>query len=271
MACFAYLALLMPLSAALRQQSPIDPPPTVRQDDAAYTLQDLQDLQSDRIALDSAFLDMASPEGAKLLREWTDKLESNLKAHKVFVSEGNTNEEKVIQQAETYSDMAEQGALKTVCETGFNAGHSALRFLTLSKAQVYEFDLGAHKYAHISADFLTQSFPGRLNVTFGDSTQTVPAFHKANPGVKCDLAIVDGGHSYEVAMADLASFNKMVRANHVLVMDDTPCKATWCQGPNEAWKDMKRRGCITETRSVPMGRKRGFVIGKYTDKCMEAE
>lgn len=194
---------------------------------------------------------------------WTQRLEANLQQKGMVVTEGNSGQNRVARQANRYNSLARSPGLTTVCETGFNAGHSALRFLVLSDAHVYEFDLGMHDYSHESAVFLQRSFPGRLTVTWGDSTVSLPNFSQANPSVKCDIIIVDGGHDFHVAMADLRNFMRMASTSHTLVIDDTPCNALHCQGPTEAWSQLKRSGCIAETESVLMRADRGFSIGRY--------
>ena len=60
-----------------------------------------------------------------------------------------------------------------------------------------------HVYARPMAQYLNETFPGRLYVHFGDSTVTVPQFIRENPNFRCDFILVDGGHTYEVAKADL--------------------------------------------------------------------
>mmetsp|Transcript_114881 Transcript_114881/g.199023 ORF Transcript_114881/g.199023 Transcript_114881/m.199023 type:complete len:280 (+) Transcript_114881:106-945(+) len=167
-------------------------------------------------------------------------------------------------QTNAYDQWARRAPLKTVCEVGFNAGHGALRFLSQSNAHVYEFDIGVHAYSHVAADFLAAKFPGRLTLTWGDSTKTLPQFHAQHPDVKCDLIIVDGGHSLPVATADLLNFVVMASASHILVIDDTYCNAPSCVGPTSAWQNLIAKGCIQEVERVPMGPLRGFSFGKYT-------
>jgi hypothetical protein len=182
--------------------------------------------------------------------------------------EGNSNEADAKAEQERYDTLARGPTLKTYCETGFNAGHSALRFLAQSAAKVYEFDLGTHEYAQTAAEFLQKSFPGRLVVTWGDSQKTLPRFQMENPNVKCDVVVVDGGHDFEIAESDLRNFLPMVSPHHILVIDDTPCTPGWCEGPTKAWSKLVQTGCVTQTDSVPMGNNRGFSVGKYNvDKC----
>jgi hypothetical protein len=100
-----------------------------------------------------------------------------------------------------------QDDVRNICEIGFNAGHSALNWLTASPhTKVFAFDIGHHHYTAHGFEFLRQLFPRRLQLTMGDSTDTVPTFAKLNPGLKCDLLLIDGGHLLETARADLLNF-----------------------------------------------------------------
>lgn len=166
-------------------------------------------------------------------------------------------------QTQRYDEWAKSKNIKTVCETGFNAGHSALRFLAQSEARVYEFDLGAWPYGKVAASFLTGKFPWRFNITWGNSTQTLQKFHAEHPDVTCDLIIVDGGHFGGVAFSDLVNFAAMASESHILLMDDTPCDAAWCEEPTDSWKKLVNMGCIEQTASTPMGKWRGFSVGRY--------
>jgi len=166
-------------------------------------------------------------------------------------------------QTETYNDLARDTTFDTICETGFNAGHSALRFLAQSNAALYEFDLGSHKYSKVAAGFLSKRFGSRLNNIWGDSTKSLPKFHAEHSDVKCKVVIVDGGHAFNVALADLINFEQMAASDHVLTIDDTPCDASYCEGPNKAWKQLVDEGCVQETLANHMGLGRGFSVGRY--------
>jgi hypothetical protein len=62
----------------------------------------------------------------------------------------------------------------------------------------------------------------------------------ADKPLACDVIVVDGGHDYEVAKADLQSMRAFARSpRHLLIMDDTPCVAYYCDGPNRAWRESR--------------------------------
>lgn len=120
-----------------------------------------------------------------------------------------------------------------MCETGFNWGVSALAFLYSSPAvSVQSFDLPSgwpgsgtadKPYLGIAREWLLHRFPGRLNLTLGDSLHTVPT--RATQGREgsagaCDLTFVDGGHTYGHAYADMRSFRCAARSYSLVLADD---------------------------------------------------
>lgn len=205
-----------------------------------------------------------SREKKEELDSWLQKLHAHLEENGVSALGANGSAGPDREQMRTVLDsLAQEPWIKTVCETGFNQGDTALRFLVLSDAQVYDFDLGTLNYTKVAAEFLQENFPGRLHLTWGDSTHTLPAFHESRPSVSCDLAIVDGGHSHHVARADIRNFSPMVPEQHVLFVDDTPCAAGWCVGVNRAWEEMRDAGCIEQTMEHRHDDWYGFRTGLY--------
>ena len=177
---------------------------------------------------------------------------------------GNSFDSKV--QPRLYYWLAGRPWVNTICETGFNAGHSTLQWLTGNDdTVVYSFDIGKYNYTRPMAHYMNKTFPGRLHLMIGDSRETVPHFSDSN--VKCDVVVVDGGHSREVALADLR--NMQVVANmerHVIVFDDLPCgRAEFVPDLGVAWNQMRADGHIVERYACseqPMKLK-GFTIGYY--------
>jgi len=195
--------------------------------------------------------------------KWLFKdLEHQLQVAGQQVTEGHTATVADKQTAQ-YDAWARDPNIKTICETGFNAGHSALRFLAQSNATLFEFDLGVHPYGKVGAQFLMNKFPGRLHTLWGDSTVVMPLFRWQRSDVHCDLMVVDGGHQYDVAKSDLKNFAKMASKSHIVAIDDSPCTDELCVGPTRAWQELIQQGCIAQTQSVTMSASRGYSVGHF--------
>ena len=86
--------------------------------------------------------------------------------------------------------------------------------------QLVSFDLGNHEYTPSSLHFLQDNFRGRLQMVLGDSTIAVPTFNSLHPDFKCDVIFIDGGHSYEVASADIRNMADLAHDGTWLAIDD---------------------------------------------------
>jgi len=141
-----------------------------------------------------------------------------------------------------YQALSAQRIVETICEIGFNAGHSSITWLVANpKAHLYSFDL-PHSYQEIGVSLINELFPGRLTVTNGNSTETIPQFFANNPTIMCDIAHVDGGHDYVTALADLNNLGSRVKAGGILLIDDTLCPGKpWCVGPQMAWDEYVKK------------------------------
>ncbi|EKX41259.1 hypothetical protein GUITHDRAFT_153900 [Guillardia theta CCMP2712] len=110
-----------------------------------------------------------------------------------------------------------------VCETGFNGGHSASLFLLSDpRVRYYGWDLGVYSAAKVVAKKLSEEFPGRLQVMWGDSKKTVPSFFEQN-SLLCDLVVIDGEHSYNGVQSDLGVISKHMKGKWQVFVDD--CEA----------------------------------------------
>ena len=154
--------------------------------------------------------------------------------------------------------------VRTICETGFFIGYSSFNWLTgNSNTHVNSFDL-RNQCGKLTASFLQTAFPGRLDVIWGDSKLTIPAFTKKNPNFKCDLIFIDGGHTYPDFKTDI--LNLRAHANprhHILVLDDVP--RTGLEGIAKAWKEELMAGRVEEDFKCQFSTelKRGFTVGRY--------
>ncbi|ESN98381.1 hypothetical protein HELRODRAFT_192900 [Helobdella robusta] len=156
-------------------------------------------------------------------------------------SEGHSGQ--VPEQRMVMHYLASTPSIRTICETGFNYGHSSFNFLTSNlKASVYSFDLGSHKYARKMAELLPgllnlKGLQGeRLTVRFGDSTVEVPKAISEGKLPLCDLMFVDGGHTYPIARADLLNFARHSNEDNLIIFDDYP--TDWGKAIGRAWQEL---------------------------------
>ena len=99
--------------------------------------------------------------------------------------------------------------VKTVCETGYNLGHSAaLAFIANPNMTVISFDMATHLSTVHSVALLQEKFPGKLVVVLGDSQKSVPDYFSNNKDAVCDVVLVDGGHEGNIPISDLINFRK---------------------------------------------------------------
>jgi Methyltransferase domain len=161
--------------------------------------------------------------------------------------------------------FASRPFVHTVCETGFNAGHSSFNFLTANpQVVVHSFDISSHGYSKRIAKKLSEMFPGRFFYHSGDSQKTIPQFIAENPQVNCSLINVDGGHTFEIAYADVTNFASVADVNNgaIITFDDYPSRTN-----GAAWDRAKQLGYIEEVayclfpRRGPLKFAYGFVFG----------
>ena len=106
-----------------------------------------------------------------------DALEDYLHAVGVSPSMTGTAHERVsiARDLAALDAAAARAPLHTVCEVGFNAGHSALLWLLgAPRARVVSFDIGLYP-ALVGARWLSRRFPGRFTLVQGDSAVSVGA------------------------------------------------------------------------------------------------
>jgi len=165
---------------------------------------------------------------------------------------------------ELMNSLAEDPGVRTICEVGFNAGHSSLRWLLHSQARVISFDLGQHHYSKPAAMWLQQRFPTRFEVIWGDSVVEIPKWRAAHPDVRCELIFVDGAHSRDVCRADLLNFAAMANPEYNRVLLDD----IFLDNMREVWQELIEEGLVEELSShegtLEDGRSYGQVVGRYT-------
>eukprot|EP01065_Artemidia_motanka_P017267 TRINITY_DN2077_c2_g1_i2.p1 TRINITY_DN2077_c2_g1~~TRINITY_DN2077_c2_g1_i2.p1 ORF type:complete len:395 (+),score=116.81 TRINITY_DN2077_c2_g1_i2:129-1313(+) len=162
----------------------------------------------------------------------------------------------------------------TLCETGFNAGHSAVTFLLGEpRLSMHSFDLFTQAYSHSALSFVKAVFgDGRMTLHSGDSGKslTAAAQHKR---FSCDALSVDGAHSFKACLTDVQGLARLLPRDGVpVLMDDTAEGFEMKGGPAEVWRKLKKEKKLVQERCVPLGtveqwkrgsrpKPRGFCIG----------
>ena len=174
-----------------------------------------------------------------------------------------------------YAALARMSNVRRICEIGFNGGHSASLWLWANPtAEVVMFDLWEHEASPLGEKFLLSDearslgivdAASRLKIVKGNSLRSVTQFSAENPSTKCDLLSVDGGHSYEVALADIAHMHNLANPRfNTMLVDDTQCTAGHCV--DAALEEHQRRGTLRRLLSVsmvPHDDGRGLSVGTY--------
>ena len=126
------------------------------------------------------------------------------------------------------------------------------------------FDIGKRKCARPMAKYLTSKYADRLNVTWGDSTETLPQFIKQNPNIRCDIMLIDGGHIFKVAASDMKNFKLMASASkNIIFMDNYPDRR-FQNKLSRVWEMEKRKGGLLEIfRCHYKNYKSGFTFGRF--------
>lgn len=157
---------------------------------------------------------------------------------------------------------------RRILEIGFNAGHSAEVFLsTAPEPQLLSFDLGRVAAVTVGKTFIDARYPGRHTLVVGDSTTSVPAFAAVCPDARCELLFIDGGHSYEIARADIEHCARLAGPGAIVAVDDTIFTPAWEQpytiGPTKAWLEAVQSGRVVELGREEYALGRGMVWGRY--------
>ena len=152
---------------------------------------------------------------------------------------------------------------KSIMEIGFNGGHSALLFLSITPpdTKVVSFDLGEYAYVFAAKKYIDSVFPGRHTLVTGDSTTTIPNYEEqvahrlknpeTAPPLKFDLIFIDGGHQDDIPLKDILNSQRLARDDRTIVAIDDICRnqgrhAHYTVEPTKAWDQMVKTGVINE-------------------------
>jgi len=185
-------------------------------------------------------------------------LDDYLKEAGQNVSEGHCYSKRSSQPDFFRNLLSENPQIAVIGEIGFNAGHSSELFLESSETtEVYSFDIMEHEYAYYGKKYIDEHFPLRHTLVEGDSRESVPVFAAKHPDLKFDLMFIDGGHFFQVALADIINLARFAHDSSILIIDDIDNIQV-----RRAWQEGVRRGIITRGRIVKDGR-REWVVCHY--------
>ena len=153
-------------------------------------------------------------------------------------------------------------------EIGFNAGNSAEIFLQNNKElTLTSFDLGCHNYVTTAKEYIDANYPNRHNLILGDSRKTIPNYLKIHKNMKFDVIFIDGGHSYEIAKADMKNCFHLAHKDTIVILDDTiftkSWEKNWTIGPSKTWTKHLQKNKIVELGRKEYSEGRGMSWGKY--------
>ena len=150
-------------------------------------------------------------------------------------------------QMSFYFQVAQAPWIKTICEVGFNVGHSAAVFLIANpSATVLSFDLGQYEYSIRNMQLLKEMFPLRFHYILGDSSISISQVFDIFPNFSgCDLVAVDGAHSENAVFGDLVNFQKITNCRNWVLADDTGFPQV-----NRAWQSAKDQNILFQTHCL---------------------
>ena len=196
----------------------------------------------------SSYSRMAAPVLWNALDEATKVAERHLQedAREWWLKMGHTAQ--VPAQVATLRGQLDQHAhlrVGTICEIGFNAGHSAVLWLEGTQARVIEFDLMALPYSHASRQYIEKRYPGRASFHIGDSDTTVAQHvERVRNGtvLPCDLWLIDGDHGIH-ARADFLHALGASRGGTIVIADDAGIRFPYVR---KYWRSHVAIGSIVE-------------------------
>jgi hypothetical protein len=118
-------------------------------------------------------------------------------------------------------DSSQPASSVTVCETGFEIGHSALAFLHASPStRVVSFDMMDTKYKKDCEAWLQQTYgKDRIEVIPGNTADSVPQYLKDNPKLQCGVVFPDEGHDWRDEVRTAKLFQPHATCQTLVILD----------------------------------------------------
>ena len=188
-------------------------------------------------------------------------LSTYLSVNHITDYEGHSGQ--IPQQTARLAQLCDDPSIQRILEIGFNVGHSADTFLSHSLAHVTSFDLQARDSVQFGKTYIDKKFPGRHTLIIGDSMQTIPNYAQE----AFDLIYIDGGHTEEIARADLMNCKRLAHANTIVIMDDVILTVSeqrdWSLGPSMVWAKSILEGVVHNHQYEAYAPGRGMGWGNY--------
>lgn len=156
------------------------------------------------------------------------------------------------EQSWLIQDLAQLPFVRTVCETGFHAGHHAFHFLTANQ------DLVVHSFENLErfnftldmSDFMIIEFPDRFFAYTGDpATESIPKFIRERGNTtECDVIFIDSADRKETLRNHFRLFRRLAsRREHIVIMNAHPKNVIKNRNDADAlWEEMKAEKSIKE-------------------------
>ena len=169
----------------------------------------------------------------------------------------------VEEQVKYYFRLAALPGVDTICDIGFNAGHSAITFLHSNpKATVISFDIAKLPWTLNSVTHVSRLYGDRFIFIAGDSQKSMESIALNSSiiyGKRCDLVSVDGNHGR--AWEDITAAYKISRNGSYVIVDDY---AFHMLKILDAWKHAQKRQMILEIDChKDYEKERGWCLGQW--------
>eukprot|EP01036_Dinobryon_divergens_P029428 gene29428-38522_t len=154
-----------------------------------------------------------------------------------FSNQGHIYSKNLTTQIQYYLTLAKSVEdVFVVCETGFNAGHSAALWLySMPQIVYFAFDIGVMPWSNISVSYISALFGDRFHYIRGYSTDTMTRDNIMK--LSCDLLSIDGDH-YNI-YKDLVHGRNISSRTAYVVIDDYVSENTiptqWNMAVKEGW------------------------------------